>query len=102
MNKNWSSFLLAQQTAKETVYSLVVVAGVMTLGGLGFLTLHEFYSRETPNGIYKEAAQICLANIDVSWLGQSNCNLIFNCTGSRSIGCANIGAYDTTSWFNAY
>lgn len=63
---------LAQQTAKETVYSLVVVAGVMTLGGLCVFTLHELYSRETPNGIYKEAAQICLSNLDVSSFDQWN------------------------------
>jgi hypothetical protein len=51
---------------KETVYSLVVVAGVVALGGLCYLMLHELYSRETPNGIYKEASKMCLANIDVS------------------------------------
>ncbi|CAF3089344.1 unnamed protein product [Rotaria sp. Silwood2] len=55
----------AQQAAKDTVYSLVVVAGVVALGGLCYLMLHELYSRETPNGIYKEASNICLANTDV-------------------------------------
>jgi len=29
------------------------------------LILHEIYSRETPNGIYKEAAKICLNNVEV-------------------------------------
>ncbi|CAF3526325.1 unnamed protein product [Rotaria sp. Silwood1] len=54
-----------QQVAKDTIYSLVVVAGVVALGGLCYLILHELYSRETPNGIYKEASKICLANTDV-------------------------------------
>jgi hypothetical protein len=58
--------LIAQQAAKDTVYSLVVVAGVVALGGLCYLMLYELYSRETPNGIYKEASKMCLANIDVS------------------------------------
>jgi len=55
----------AQQAAKDTGYSLVVVAGVAALGGLCYLMLHELYSRETPNGIYKEASKMCLANTDV-------------------------------------
>ncbi|CAF4373027.1 unnamed protein product [Rotaria socialis] len=55
----------AQQAAKDTGYSLVVVAGVAALGGLCYLVLHELYSRETPNGIYKEASKMCLANTDV-------------------------------------
>jgi len=55
----------AQQAAKDTGYTLVVVAGVMALGGLCYLMLRELYSRETPNGIYKEASKICLANSDV-------------------------------------
>ncbi|CAF3600001.1 unnamed protein product [Rotaria sp. Silwood1] len=54
-----------QQVAKDTIYSLVVVAGVVALGGLCYLILHELYSRETPNGIYKEASKICLANTNV-------------------------------------
>ncbi len=58
--------ILAQQAAKDTVYSLVIVAGVVALGGLCYLILHELYSREAPNGIYKEASKMCLANIDVS------------------------------------
>ena len=60
------AFLVAQQAVKETVYSLVVVAGVVALGGFCYLILREFYSRETPHGIYKEASRMCLANIDVS------------------------------------
>lgn len=56
---------LAQQAAKDTVYSLVAVAGVVALGGICYLILHELYSRETPNGIYKEASKMCLANTDV-------------------------------------
>jgi hypothetical protein len=59
-------FFIAQQAVKETVYSLVVVAGVVALGGLCYLILHEFCSREAPNGIYKEASKMCLANINVS------------------------------------
>ncbi|CAF3332228.1 unnamed protein product [Rotaria socialis] len=55
----------AQQTAKDTVYSLVVVAGVAALSGLCYVIMHELYSRETPNGIYKEASRICLENSDV-------------------------------------
>lgn len=51
---------------KESVYSLVVVTGVVALGSLCYVILHEFYSRETPNGIYHEASQLCLANSDVS------------------------------------
>lgn len=59
---------------KETVYSLVVVAGVVALGGLCYLILHELYSRETPNGIYKEASQICLTNPDVSSIDPCSLN----------------------------
>ena len=55
---------------KETVYSLVVVTGVVALGSLCYVILHEFYSRETPNGIYREASQLCLANSDVSDRGR--------------------------------
>ncbi|UJR22080.1 hypothetical protein I4U23_025146 [Adineta vaga] len=55
----------AQQTAKDSIYSLVIIAGVVTLGGLCYLILHELYSRETPNGIYKEVSKLCLANTDV-------------------------------------
>ncbi|CAF1542210.1 unnamed protein product [Rotaria magnacalcarata] len=55
----------AQQTAKDTAYSLVVVAGVATLSGLCYVIMHELYSRETPNGIYREASRICLENSDV-------------------------------------
>ena len=59
------SFLLAQQAAKDTGYSLIVIAGVAALGGLCYLMLRELYSRETPNGIYKEASKMCLANSEV-------------------------------------
>ncbi|CAF4290166.1 unnamed protein product [Rotaria sp. Silwood2] len=55
----------AQQAAKDTGYSLIVIAGLATLGGLCYLVLHELYSRETPNGIYKEASKMCLANTEV-------------------------------------
>ncbi|CAF1475614.1 unnamed protein product [Adineta steineri] len=55
----------AQQAVKDCVYSLVIVAGVVALGGVCYLILHELYSRETPNGIYKEASKLCLANINV-------------------------------------
>ncbi|CAF3607747.1 unnamed protein product [Rotaria sordida] len=55
----------AQQAAKDTGYSLIVIAGIATLGGLCYLVLHELYSRETPNGIYKEASKMCLANTEV-------------------------------------
>jgi len=55
----------AQQAAKDTGYTLVVVAGVVALGGLCYLMLRELYSRETPNGIYKEASKMCLTNSDV-------------------------------------
>ena len=58
-------FRLAQQAAKDTGYSLIVIAGVATLGGLCYLMLRELYSRETPNGIYKEASKMCLANSEV-------------------------------------
>ncbi|CAF4310382.1 unnamed protein product, partial [Adineta steineri] len=54
-----------QQAVKDCVYSLVIVAGVVALGGVCYLILHELYSRETPNGIYKEASKLCLANINV-------------------------------------
>jgi hypothetical protein len=30
--------------------------------------LRELYSRETPNGIYKEASKMCLANTDVNYI----------------------------------
>ncbi|CAF1176246.1 unnamed protein product [Adineta ricciae] len=55
----------AQQAAKDSIYSLVIIAGVVTLSGLCYLILHELYSRETPNGIYKEVSRLCLANTDV-------------------------------------
>lgn len=54
-------------SAKETVYSLVIVTGVVALGGLTYLILHELYSRETPKGIFKEASKLCLADQRVSW-----------------------------------
>ena len=57
--------ILAQQAAKDTGYSLIVIAGVAALGGLCYLMLRELYSRETPNGIYKEASKMCLANTEV-------------------------------------
>lgn len=59
------SFLIAQQAAKDTGYSLIVIAGVAALGGLCYLMLRELYSRETPNGIYKEASKLCLASSEV-------------------------------------
>ena len=59
-------FVLAQQAAKDTGYSLIVIAGVAVLGGLGYLILRELYSRETPNGIYKESSKFCLNNSEVS------------------------------------
>ena len=92
-------FFVAQQAVKETVYSLVVVAGVVALGGLCYLILHELYSRETPNGIYKEASQICLTHPDVSFIGRCNFNCIFDDLGTRSIRCTSVSAYHTTSWF---
>ena len=55
----------AQQAAKDTGYSIIVIAGVAALGGLCYLMLRELYSRETPNGIYKEASKMCLANTEV-------------------------------------
>ncbi|CAF1053515.1 unnamed protein product [Adineta steineri] len=55
----------AQQAAKDTGYSMIVIAGVAALGGLCYLMVRELYSRETPNGIYKEASKMCLANTDV-------------------------------------
>ncbi len=61
-------FILAQQAAKDTGYSIVVIAGVALLGGLCYVMLHELYSRETPNGIYKEASKMCLANTDVNYI----------------------------------
>ncbi|CAF4579793.1 unnamed protein product [Rotaria socialis] len=64
-DRKQQSFIIAQQTAKDTVYSLVVVAGVAALSGLCYVIMHELYSRETPNGIYKEASRICLENSDV-------------------------------------
>jgi uncharacterized membrane protein YebE (DUF533 family) len=64
-------FFIAQQAAKDTGYSMIVIAGVAALGGLCYLMLRELYSRETPNGIYKEASKMCLANTDVNDLGKS-------------------------------
>ena len=58
---------IAQQAAKDTGYSIIVIAGVAALGGLCYLMLRELYSRETPNGIYKEASKMCLANTEVSY-----------------------------------
>ena len=67
LNRKYSILLLlAQQTAKETIYSLVIVTGVVALGGLCYLILHDLYSRETPLGIYKEASRLCLADLNVS------------------------------------
>lgn len=43
-----------------------MIAGVAALGGLCYLMLRELYSRETPNGIYKEASKMCLANTEVN------------------------------------
>lgn len=56
----------AQQAAKDTGYSLIVLAGFATLGGLGYLVFRELFSRETPNGIYREASRLCLANTEVN------------------------------------
>ncbi|CAF1052149.1 unnamed protein product [Rotaria sordida] len=58
-------FITAQKIVKDTIYSLVIITGVVTLGGVCYLMLHELYSRETPHGIYKEASKICLENTDV-------------------------------------
>lgn len=60
--------IIAQQAAKDTGYSLIIVAGVAALGGLCYLMLRELYSRETPNGIYKEASKMCLANTEVNYI----------------------------------
>jgi len=38
---------------------------VAALGGLCYLMFRELCSRETPNGIYKEASKMCLANTEV-------------------------------------
>jgi hypothetical protein len=38
--------------------------------------LRELYSRETPNGIYKEASKMCLANTDVNSIGKRKCGLL--------------------------
>ncbi len=59
--------IIAQQAAKDTGYSIIVVAGIAALGGLCYLMVRELYSRETPNGIYKEASKMCLANSDVNY-----------------------------------
>ena len=63
--------VVAQQAAKDTGYSIIVIAGVAALGGLCYLMLRELYSRETPNGIYKEASKFCLNNSEVKRSGMS-------------------------------
>lgn len=57
---------VASVSAKETVYSLVIITGVVALSGLASLILYEFCSRETPKGIFKEASKLCLADSRVS------------------------------------
>ena len=94
------AFLLAQQAVKETVYSLVVVAGVVALSGLCYLILHEFYSRETPNGIYKEASRMCLANIDVSGRFRTRAYRRFSHLGTRSTRCTDYRSYYPTDRLN--
>ncbi|CAF4469903.1 unnamed protein product, partial [Didymodactylos carnosus] len=54
-----------QQAAKDISYTLIIVAGVSTLGSLCYIILRELCSRETPNGIYKEASKLCMENINV-------------------------------------
>jgi len=96
-------FILAQQAAKDTGYSIVVIAGVTLLGGLCYLMLHELYSRETPNGIYKEASKMCLANTDVNYVTKTKIEFNdFYFIGTRCIRYTNYGSYNTTNWFNAY
>ncbi|CAF0844569.1 unnamed protein product [Didymodactylos carnosus] len=55
----------AQQAAKDVSYTLIIVAGIGALGGLCYIVLRELWSRETPNGIYKEASKLCLENSNV-------------------------------------
>ena len=87
---------IAQQAAKDTGYSLVVIAGVAALGGLCYLMLRELYSRETPNGIYKEASKMCLSNTEVNSIIQKhNENLVF--LGTRCIRYTNYGSYNPTN-----
>jgi uncharacterized membrane protein YebE (DUF533 family) len=95
--------IIAQQAAKDTGYSIIVVAGIAALGGLCYLMVRELYSRETPNGIYKEASKMCLANTEVNYTKREIFRLIMICfIGARCIRYTDYGSYNTTNWFNAY
>ncbi len=96
--------IIAQQAAKDTGYSIIVVAGIAALGGLCYLMVRELYSRETPNGIYKEASKMCLANSDVNYTEREIFRLMMICffAGTRCIRYTDYGSYNTTNWFNAY